>query len=228
MIIEPILLEDVDPAEEPVTIEQARGQCEASAYGDSEVDPVDDAKFALWIAAAREHCENFLGLSLAPKMYTAHFWSFPCFSAGWNVFPHTYPYGRRSSPIVGYAPGILLPMGPVRWARIEYGEESDALALDEGIGFTIDRHHTPNRLLPVDSWPALTGGPGAVRVTYAAGYGVNSDASIPTPAAAKMAILGLVAYFYENRGNTTETALLELPKFVEALLRPLRVRLGMA
>jgi hypothetical protein len=117
MIIEPILLEDVDPAEEPVTIDEARGQCEATAYGDSEVDPIDDAKFAIWIAAAREHCENFLGLSLAPKVLQAAYGAFPLSYGVGSAYPHCYPYGRRSPAVMAYENGLILPMGPVRWAR---------------------------------------------------------------------------------------------------------------
>jgi uncharacterized phiE125 gp8 family phage protein len=223
---EPELVEDVDPAEEPVTVNEARAQCEDDAYEDSDVDPVRDAQYAIWIAAAREHCENFLGLTLAPKVFSVGFASFP---SGSTVPPPPFaawPFYSRRYPCPTY---FELPKGPVRWVEMDYGDESDALTLLSGTNFRIDGSHKPNRLYPIGSWPSIDGDQEpAVRIRYGAGFGVNTDASLPIPAAAKMAILGLVAYFFENRGNTTQSELLELPKFVEALLRPLRVRLGMA
>jgi hypothetical protein len=233
MISEPLLVEDALPEEEPVTVAEARAQCEADLYEDSDVDPVDDAMHAIRIAAARQHCEEFLGLSLAPKVYSVQAWGFPGSSGYRESFTYTgvWPWVVvKGGPSSSWCyTGIPLPLGPVRWARIEYGDESDALSLEQDVGFRIDRSVVPNRLLPIGTWPSVdTSGPDSVRITYGAGYGVNSDASIPVPPAAKMAVLGLVAYFFENRGNTTQSELLELPKFVEALLRPLRVRLGMA
>jgi hypothetical protein len=232
MNVEPLLIEDVDPLEEAVSITEARAQCEAPAYEDSDVDPQDDAMFAIWIAAAREHCENFLGLSLAPKVLSMVGQAFPGGAGGYREsFTYTGVCPprivRSGSSLLPY--GIPLPLGPVRWASIEYGEESDALTLVQDVDFQIDRSVYPNRLLPLTTWPTIDGlsslGWG-YRVTYGAGYGVDSNASIPTPAAVKMAILGMVGYLYENRGNSVD--LPELPKFVEVMLRPLRVRLGMA
>jgi hypothetical protein len=229
-ILEPVLIEDVDPSEEPVTVAEARAQCEAPAYEDSDVDPIDDAMFAIWIAAARQHCEEFLGLSLAPRVYQVNAHAFPGGYQGGYAESYTYtgagwPYTiRRQGP---YSGGIELTRGPVRWASIDYGDESDALTLEQDIGFSIDRFRTPNRLVPIGAWPSVdVSGSDAVRITYGAGYGVNSDANYPVPPAAKVAILGMVGYLFENRGNSVD--LVEIPKFVEVLLRPLRVRIGMA
>ncbi len=213
---EPVLVEDVLPEEEPVTVAEARAQCEAPAYEDSDVDPQDDAMFRIWIAAARQHCEEFTGLSFAPRVFSADFDAFPMGGYIRGGYPRRHPEY------------LELERGPVRWARIDYGDESDALSLEQDIGFRLDRGRAPNRLYAIDAWPYLTGYPGAVRVLYGAGYGVNTDANLPCPPAAKVAILMMVGYLYENRGNSTDAALAQVPAPVETLLRPLRVRLGMA
>jgi hypothetical protein len=62
------------------------------------------------------------------------------------------------------------------------------------------------------------------------GYGDDSD-SEPLPFEAKAAILLIVGHLYENREEVVEHSnqtLLNIPTGAEALLRPLRVRMGMA
>ena len=60
--------------------------------------------------------------------------------------------------------------------------------------------------------PSLYIRPGAVRITYTAGY---EDAAA-LPVTIKQAILQLVAYLYENRGEVSA----DLPEAVQALLMP--------
>ena len=62
---------------EPLTVAECRAHLEAQAYEDSDVDPIDDAMIDGWLAAAREHCENFLGLSLATRTLEIALDSFP-------------------------------------------------------------------------------------------------------------------------------------------------------
>ena len=55
------------PGEEPITVDDARAHLEAARYGDTELDATDDAMIESWIQSAREHCEDYLGLSLAVR-----------------------------------------------------------------------------------------------------------------------------------------------------------------
>ena len=68
------------PDVEPITLEQARAHLEAASYGDSDGDPIDeldDLMIMGLVAAAREHCEDFLGLSLSPRVLEIALDNFP-------------------------------------------------------------------------------------------------------------------------------------------------------
>lgn len=222
--LHPIVIEQ--PTDEPITVDEARTHCEAARYGDSDVDPVDDEMFSGWIAAAREHCEDFLGLSLATKTL----------EVALDSFPTVRDDGSTS---------IGLPGGPVRQIvqimipAPDADAGSDDVDSDELVGeavyadgqvhpdlYGLDVHRA--RLYPVNGWPAVTAAPNAVRIRYLAGYGVDSDGGEALPKAIRAAMLLVIGHLYKNRESTTERAMATLPMGVESLLRPRRVRLGMA
>lgn len=80
-----------------------------------------------------------------------------------------------------------------------------------------------------DDLPAVRGRPGDIRIRYRAGYGAFDTADPPVwtnaaPAPIKVAIMMLVAQWYENReaavvGATPE----DMPNSVKALVNPYRV-----
>lgn len=222
--LNPIVIEQ--PADEPITVDEARAHCEAARYGDSDVDPVDDAMFEGWIAAAREHCEDFLGLSLATKTL----------EVALDSFPTVRDDGSTS---------IGLPGGPVRQIvqimipAPDADAGSDDVDSDELVGeavyadgqvhpglYAIDAARS--LLYPVTDWPSVTAGIGAVRIRYLAGYGVDSDGGEALPNVIRSAMLLVIGHLYRNRESTTDKAMATLPLGVESLLRPRRVRLGMA
>ena len=61
-----------------------------------------------------------------------------------------------------------------------------------------------------------------------AGYGADSDGGEALPKVIRAAMLLVIGHLYEHRSENTEVALQSLPLGVGALLRPRRVRLGMA
>jgi len=193
------------PDVEPITVDEARAHIEAPRYADSEIDPVDDAKIEGWITTAREHCEAFLGLSLAVRVLEIALDEFPAWGAA-----------------------IELPMGPViDVVRVSWGDGSDD-ELDDA-DFVLDDYTLPAELKPVaTAWPTVTAATNALKVRYLAGYGDESDGADPLPATFKSAMLLLIGHLYEQRSETTEKAMQSLPLGVSALLRPHRVRLGMA
>lgn len=213
---------------EPVTLADARAHLEAQAYNDSDVDPIDDAMIEGWIAAAREHCEDFLGLSLITKTLEIALDKFPV-----------------STDTGGMA--IDLPGGPVREILqimvpppdVEFTSDdvdSDT-ASDEPVWadgqvnpdqYALDDYRQPNQVKPVTAWPVVTAATNAVKVRYLAGYGVNSDGGTALPATIRAAVLLVIGHLYLNREATTDKAMATLPLGVESLLRPKRVRLGMA
>jgi uncharacterized phiE125 gp8 family phage protein len=195
----PRIIEDV--AVEPITVTEARAHLEAQPYEDSDVDPVDDTMIEGWISAARELCEQFVGLSLATKTL--------------EIALDTFPDDGEA---------VDLPFGPVREVySVSWGDESDTemAAAD----YTLDNYRKPNQLRVASAWPTVTESPNVVKIRYLAGYGVDSDGGEALPKLCRAAILLTLGYLYQHRGDDTEAA---LPKDAEYLLRPLRVRLGMA
>ena len=193
------------PDAEPITVDEARAHLEAPRYGDSEIDPVDDAKIEGWIPTAREHCEAFTGLSLAVRVLEIALDEFPTAGAA-----------------------IELPMGPViDIVKVSWGDGSDdEMDADE---YTLDDYSVPHCIKPVGTaWPVVTASTNVVKVRYLAGYGDTSDGADPLPEVFRSAMLLLVGHLYEQRSETTEKAMQSLPLGVVSLLRPHRIRLGMA
>jgi uncharacterized phiE125 gp8 family phage protein len=204
----------IPPAEEPLTIDECRSHLEALPYGDSDSsDDMDDTMILGWLAAAREHCENFLGLSLAERVLEI---------------------ALDESP----TEAVELPFGPVLEilsvtvgggeASSSSSSSSDAETVDPS-AYLLDDFSMPNRLVVRSAWPA-SGGPLGVRITYRAGYGRAdaTDTEQPLPATFRAAILLVLGHLFAHREEATEKALTALPLGFEALLRPSRVRLGMA
>lgn len=191
--------------EEPISIGDCRAHLEQMTYGDSDIDPVDDALILDKLATARQNCETFLGLSLVTKIIEGALDSFP---------------GRCDDP------AIELPWGPVREVlSFSYGDASDALALTPD-DYVLDDYSAPARL--TGTWPTVTAATNTVKIRYLAGYGVDSDGGEQIPPAIRGAILLTLGELFANRENAVDVALHEIPTSAESLLRPLRVRLGMA
>lgn len=195
----------IQPSAELLTIEQCRAHLNVQVY---EVDsdgigthPDDDLIMAMQ-GAAREHCENFLGRSIAQKTYEIALDEFP-------------------------AGAIELPMPPlVSVSSVTAGEDSDG-PLDAAL-YVVDDYSVPARVVPVDTWPTVIAATNLIRIRFVAGYGEESDGVEPLPYAIRAAMLLMLAHLYENRSDTDEKAIASIPNGVEALLRPFRVRLGMA
>ena len=208
----------VSPSAEPIDIEQARAHLEAVMYGDSDGDPIDDLDDLMimgWVAAAREHCEDFLGLSLSPRTL----------EIALERFPSTRLDGRTY---------IDLPMGPVsEIVSITIpdasgdSDDTDADPMDTA-GYRLNDFVAPARVEPVSGWPSMTAGTNAIRIRYTAGYEIDSDGVSAMPAKIRAAILLMLGHLYANREAVAAGAMSELPLGVEALLRPRRLENGMA
>jgi uncharacterized phiE125 gp8 family phage protein len=201
------------PVDEPLTIDECRAHLEAQIYNDSDVDALDDEMILAWLGAAREACENFLGLSLSRRIL----------EVALDTFPNETDDGTTA---------IELPGGPVvEIVSIYVGEpisdtaESDfLLTVDD---YLLDVYRRPTRLLPVGTWPTGTGA-NSIKIRYDAGYGVDSDGGEPLPKAARAAMLLILGDLFANREDSTEKQLYSMPNSAENLLRPMRVKLGMA
>lgn len=174
---------------------------------DNETHP-DDALILGMLDAAVAHAEQFTGLSILVRTWEAALDQFP-------------------------AAGFELPRPPlIELESFSVVNDSDG-ELDAST-YVVDDYGTPEQpvvLRPVSSWPSIVNAPNTIKVRYRAGYQSEEDPdsdAAPLPRSLRSAILLLLAHLYENREDSVEKALASIPNGAEALMRPLRVRLGMA
>lgn len=199
------------PAVEPVTVDQARLHCR--------IDTVDDDDIlAIYIQAAREWAEMYLNRALITQTLTvamAH--SRP--HAGW-------PYLGLTAPLfvlplwftwnLVQRGNIELPRSPaqsvVSVAVGTWGQPD--VTLVAGTDYDVDLTMQPGRLFvrpQTTSWPQ-----DHVAITFTAGYG---DTAAALPASIVNAILLIVAFLYENRGDVGG----DMPTAAKMLLTPYRL-----
>ena len=191
-----------EAADEPITLEEARAHLEAQAYGDTDVDLLDDTMILGWLKAAREYAEQFTGLSFIQRDY----------EGALDEFPDGY---------------IEIPVGPVLYVdSVTTGQATVSSSDDAEVSFVFDDFSVPARIYPLTSWPSVTAAVNGVRVRFTAGYGGSDGDALPW--AVRAAILLLLGHLYAHRETNTEKALADVPMGTDALLRQHRVRLGMA
>jgi uncharacterized phiE125 gp8 family phage protein len=136
-------------------------------------DAAEDGLIATLIAAARLHIEGTTARALVAQ--------------SWRLVLDAWPVTRQ----------VKLPVAPLieLTAVSAYDTDGDAheIELDQ---FEMDAT-TPTLLLPalVDGMPALRERQG-IEIDYVAGYGADA---VDVPADLRQALLGLVAYWFENR-----------------------------
>lgn len=187
-----------DATVEPVTLEEAWRQCSLDAEGSPGSTPHDAFLEAL-ISASRAAAEEFTGRTFAAKR--------------WRLTLDEFPAGAielRHPPLDSVV-------------SVEYVDGSGDLQTMNAADYALDKSQVMPWLIPVSSWPSTARVANAVRVTFDAGY---ANGAIPPQARA--AILLMVAHLFANREAASDKALTEVPFGVDFLLRPLRVRMGMA
>ncbi len=159
----------------------------------------DDALVSAMVTAARQWCESFRRQSFVTQTwaYTADEW----------------PDGDV----------IELHLSPVQSVTsIVYVDEAGASATVDAGDYIVDVMSEPGRLALKSSasWPSVTLRElNGVTVTYVTGYGLAAA----VPVVIKQAILLLAAHLYENREQSTDVVLRDIPFGVTALLWPERV-----
>ena len=214
-------LRTIGPALEPVTLAQAKAHCRVTTDN-------DDALFATYIQAAREYAERQTSRSFLQQTWRLSLGHFPRFSH--RVAQEGFRGYESSGYSSGYGCGswslpspILLPQPPlIGIGDVTYLDPNGTRQTLDPTLYTVNGDAEPSTILPAPGtwWPAtLPGQSNAVQVTYVAGYG---NAAAAVPAAVQLAILGLVAAWYENRESVVLTnstdAVTVVPQFVDSLL----------
>jgi len=192
-----------DDEDDLLTLAECRAQCSVVPY-DDDSDGVtshpDDALLLGYRDAAIESAEAFTGLSIKLKTY----------EGALDAFPDDGEAIEIANPPLVEIESFL------------YGNDSEAT---EFLDFALDDYSKPAQIKPLfGEWPTFDSYPLAgVKIRFQAGYTATT-----LPKALKQALLLTIADWYEHREDSTEKAATTIPNGAESLLRPLRVRLGMA
>jgi uncharacterized phiE125 gp8 family phage protein len=168
----------------------------AQAKAHLKVDTADDdALITALIAAARARTEWHTGRALVTQ--------------SWMLYLDRWP-----------SDGIVeIPLPPLQTVTslTAYARDGSALVIDAA-HYVVDFASAPGRLVlkPDYAPPTDLRAANAIALAFTAGYG---DAAADVPAMLKQAILEIVAFLYENRGEAPA----ELPPNCLALLAPYRV-----
>lgn len=173
------------PASEPVTVAEAKAHSRIlNALEDSYVEGL--------IVAARQLCEHWEQRTYMPTTFLLTL----------DHFPYV----------------IKVPRPPLRAVvSIEYVDgNGDPQTLVEDTDYLVVTRSTPGRITPVYGrcWPSTRCQPGAVSVTFTAGY----DDAASVPAATRHAIKMQAAHLYEHREAVAVGAMSEVPMAVRSLL----------
>jgi uncharacterized phiE125 gp8 family phage protein len=208
------------PESYPLDLAALRRQCEIVAIetdsDGNELHPDDDLLMGIYLPAAVELAEGFTGLTIAPRTLEIAMTEFPRVEILRHCRPSTFTDGA-----------IELP-GPPLIEILSFISADDSDGQMDPDGYALDDFSLIPRIVPVGAWPRPSATLNGIRVRYRAGYSdFDSDAQ-PVPAAIKQALLMTIADWYQNREDTVDFTPNSMPNGAKALLRPLRVRLGMA
>jgi uncharacterized phiE125 gp8 family phage protein len=225
------------PAAEPVSLAVAKNFCRVEITD-------DDLLISVLITAAREACEMFCSRSFAVKSYLQTMDSFPYYTDT-MISQAAYPPSYYSLPMYSttlwnYSQMIKLYYPPaVEVQGIDYTDPNgDNLTLNQDEDFLLDNTSEPARIFPMPgaTWPPCLYVPNAVRIRFTAGFGstavdpapvdgeiTQGAGSQPMPGRVQVAILQLVAHWYENREAAMAGGLKEVPQHVQMLLWSMRV-----
>lgn len=200
------------PAVEPVTVAQARAHCRVdSSY--------DDTLLAMYITAARVLVEQYLNRALITQTLQ--------FTMAQNQPPGIGPFSVTAPIFIlplwfNWADlltqWIELPRAPLQSVvsvTLGVWDQGTDNQLYAGTDYDVDLTMQPGRILLLNNGNTAVG-QNHLGVEYVAGYG-DDPSAIPQPIC--MAVLWIVAFLYENRGDTDAV----MPRGAEALLAPYRL-----
>lgn len=192
----------VDPPIEPLTLEEAKQQCQIDADLTEQ-----DAAIQRFIRAARELAESYTRQSFVEQT--------------WRLTAEAWPTQDCQA--------IVLPNGPILAIEsVTYLDSAGARIALESSDYWVSTYDAPARLYPAfnTTWPSARLYPGSIEITYRAGYesaGSPADAQ-NVPAMVKQAMALLVAHWYANRENAIVGTIVEdAPMGFYTTLDPLRV-----
>lgn len=118
---------------------------------------------------------------------------------------------------------IEIPLAPLQSATITHVDTDGVTQTVSSAVYTVDTKASRGRILPAynQTWPSCRDVINAVTIRGVFGYGATA-LSVPEPI--KQALLLMIGNLYENREETTTLSLTVLPRSVDHLLAPYRIR----
>lgn len=169
----------------------------------------DDDLVLGFLAAAREYVEGYTGLALTPRTV--------------ELLLDKFPVSE-----------ILLPLAPlVSVTSVKYLDGDNVEQTVLSTDYTIDKSQRPGWLYVasgIASWPSALSVVNAVSIRYVVGFSLYSDGvqTHPLPKTLRVSVLLVLGHLYENREQSTEASLQEIPLGVQALCDLWKIRKGMA
>lgn len=193
------------PTVEPITLIEARKQCKVDAEG-TPLAHEDDSLILIFISAAREWAEAYMGRTVAPTGVEISFKAFPAA----DIVLESGPV--LGVPVVAYTNllGVEVILSPLVYA-LNDTKPISVLRLNIG-----------------QVWPVAIAEADAVRVRYTIGFSDDTASPKAMPASVKTAILLVLGHLYRNRENSVEKALSTIPLGAASFLDPFRLRRGFA
>lgn len=232
------LIIQVAPATYPVSLLRAKNFLRVS------IDDDDDFIGEILIPAALEACESFCNRSFAIKSYLLSMDAFPYYTdtmTSQNAYPPSYySLPQYSTTLWNYSQMIKLFAPPcIEVQGIDYTDPNgETVTLEQDEDFLLDNINEPARIFPMPGgmWPPCGYVPNAVRIRYTAGYGSTSTdpnpvqgeisqgaGAQPMPARLLVAMLQLIASWYENREAAVAANFKDIPLHIQMLLWSMRV-----
>lgn len=200
---------------EPVSLAQAKNQLRFESSFTN-----DDALIAGKLSTARRMCETHVKRSFLATTWLANFDSFPFGGGYYNRMLRQF-YGAFPGSMGATFPGFLpTNTGIIEMPRSDLITVNSVSYYDSNGNFqalspTVYNVETgaPGRLAPAygEIWPTTLPRVGAVQINFTSGYGTSASS---VPANVKEAILLLLTFLYENRGDANE----EMPDAVAHVL----------
>lgn len=220
------------PTTEHISLDEARDHLRIVPFGSPAMSDEDDWLTAN-ISVAREWCEGWSMCALCVQTLEVGLSQFPGTFQG-ATLAQTMAMGMPYGAAQPADSGILLPMASplISVDSVKYDDGSgSAVVLND---FYVNDYERPARLYPASgtTWPtAQQMNRRAVRIRYTCGYSLDGDSPMltnPIPFAFKAAMLLVLGHLHENRENTLEVKLEEIPLGAAALMSRYSCRLGIA
>lgn len=200
----------VEPEVEPLTLAEAKEQCQVDADLTEQ-----DANLRRYIRAARELAESYTRRSFVEQT--------------WRLTAWRWPVDMIEGELV-YDDGIVLRNGPViAIDSISYLNDSGERIYMAAADYRLDDADEPARLYPAynETWITPRYTQGSVEIIYRAGYpsaGSPADAE-NVPAIAKQAMAMLIAHWFNNARETSIVGpmISDAPMGFYTTLDPLRI-----